>query len=318
MAEFSSGSRPMCIPKSCARDDQMKASVAIQPDHKKKLKAQLADSICGCSIARNALTQPIHAWSSEELSCASVLISQGLDLLASTPHAWKHWQVPEPWNGHLDQAPLLFVGQNPSFDIAEDYPTRSTLLGGSFSAVDYYDRRFECHIRGGTKVRRKGVDNWSPSNRFLSAVRVTAELIYHGLVNNTDLIPGTHYAITEAVRCKARNAHGIHLAATTCGNRYMLRTLLASNARVIVCFGRLATESVCKASGVEGLSFGGSLVRWKTETESMAMERLIVSLPHPSARGLTKQLEEATLTLARANLWESMQSRDNTPLDSNS
>lgn len=32
------------------------------------------------------------------------------------------WLILEPWNGHLGNAPLLFIGQNPSASFREHHP----------------------------------------------------------------------------------------------------------------------------------------------------------------------------------------------------
>ena len=35
----------------------------------------------------------------------------------------KAFQHPEPWNGNIERAAILFVGSNPSIDFDEEYPT---------------------------------------------------------------------------------------------------------------------------------------------------------------------------------------------------
>jgi len=34
-----------------------------------------------------------------------------------------NFQLPEPWNGNIVDAPILFISSNPSFDDNEYYPT---------------------------------------------------------------------------------------------------------------------------------------------------------------------------------------------------
>ena len=49
------------------------------------------------------------------------------------------YQVPEPWSGHIEQAPILFVSSNPSYSPIEDYP-----IGAwpDEHIVDYFGNRF--------------------------------------------------------------------------------------------------------------------------------------------------------------------------------
>ena len=48
--------------------------------------------------------------------------------------------VPEPWCGHIDTAPILFVSSNPSIFAAEGFPTQSW---SSDDTADYFERRFD-------------------------------------------------------------------------------------------------------------------------------------------------------------------------------
>ena len=49
------------------------------------------------------------------------------------------FQVPEPWSGQIDIAPLLFISSNPSIDEHEDYPYRSW---ESSRTADFFSNRF--------------------------------------------------------------------------------------------------------------------------------------------------------------------------------
>lgn len=84
-----------------------------------------------CENARAVLSKPLLELSTDELKCATVARSQ---LLAASKNKEMdrklRWQVPEPWNGHLATAPILFIGQNPSADHDEDYPTGWHVRGG--------------------------------------------------------------------------------------------------------------------------------------------------------------------------------------------
>jgi hypothetical protein len=47
--------------------------------------------------------------------CRKIVQSQG-------EKAAEHFQVPEPWSGHLETAPILFLSSNPSISQDEEYP----------------------------------------------------------------------------------------------------------------------------------------------------------------------------------------------------
>lgn len=51
----------------------------------------------------------------------------------------EEFQVPEPWAGHLSQAPLLFISSNPSISDDEPYPRWSDPAD---ERVDFFDNRF--------------------------------------------------------------------------------------------------------------------------------------------------------------------------------
>jgi hypothetical protein len=54
--------------------------------------------------------------SDEPHPCRSVVAAQNL------PRS-RH-QLPEPWSGRIETAPILFVGSNPSFNPSERFPTQ--------------------------------------------------------------------------------------------------------------------------------------------------------------------------------------------------
>lgn len=72
----------------------------------RKLLWEIAD----CSELRRCREEPDVAHPCQAIS----------DLQADEP--WDRHQRPEPWNGHLETAPILFVSSNPSIDRSEPYP----------------------------------------------------------------------------------------------------------------------------------------------------------------------------------------------------
>jgi hypothetical protein len=111
-------------------------------------------------------------------------------------------QVPEPWSGNIQQAPILFLSSNPSIDEQEEYP----LLSWPDQWIeDFFVNRFS----GGRKhwvedgIRDLRLDGSRRPVRFWIEVRQRAiELL------ERDVQPGSDYALTEVVHCKSRNEEG--------------------------------------------------------------------------------------------------------------
>ncbi len=127
--------------------------------------------------------------------CAIVISSQRAQSL-------EHFQVPEPWSGDLEHAPILFLSSNPSFNESrsEEYP------GWTWSdewIADFFRHRFG----GGRKqwidgdgirgLQRDG--SWGKAVRFWTEVRSRARELLE-----RDVRPGVDYALTEVVHCESR------------------------------------------------------------------------------------------------------------------
>ena len=142
------------------------------------------------------------------------------EVVASQSHPLDAYQVPEPWSGRIEQAPILFLSSNPSISPIEDYPT-------GFWSEDHVDDYFNNRFSGG---RKEWIINgnkplltdrsYGRSVRFWSAVRHRAiELL------GRDVTPGMDYALTEIVHCKSRNEIGVKHAQVECVESYLLRVL---------------------------------------------------------------------------------------------
>jgi hypothetical protein len=53
-----------------------------------------------------------------------------------------NFHLPEPWNGALDRAPILFHSSNPAFGPDEDYPTGDRTAWSDARIVDFFEHRF--------------------------------------------------------------------------------------------------------------------------------------------------------------------------------
>jgi hypothetical protein len=183
------------------------------------------------------------------------------------------FQVPEPWSGQIEQAPILFLSSNPSIGSDEVYPT----WDWPYSEVhEYFNYRFgggrKDWIIDGTKSLL--IDGkYGGSTQFWAAVRQRAiELLQR------DVRPGIDYALTEIVHCKSHAEIGVEQAQEQCVQAYLLRVLDLAGARVIVVLGARARQVIQS--------------RFNISTETSLSEpieighrkRLFAFLPHPNAR----------------------------------
>lgn len=233
--------------------------------------------VADCHVAKSVLEQPLGRLSPEALKCAPLICAQ---LLATSkpadgPQSGTRWLIPEPWNGHLATAPILFVGQNPSADAEELYPTARDLQdsGAGMELPQFFTERFglgsDARIVGGTRVRRRD-GKPSSANPFLGHVLKLASRIL-----GRQAVPGEDYAITEAVRCKAARATGVEQALENCA-RFLPTTMELSSARVVIFLGSLARQAFERDVPVPERKRGKPF---------FLGERKAVFLAHPNARG---------------------------------
>ena len=130
--------------------------------------------------------------------------------------------VPEPWCGHIDTAPILFVSSNPSISEVERFPTPSWLL---VDTADFFEGRFDADAGHITPRAYNGV-------RFWSSVRARAREIL-----GRDATPGIDFALTEVVHCKSRQEKDVAAAMGTCAERWLCPVLAQSEALVVVLLG---------------------------------------------------------------------------------
>jgi hypothetical protein len=163
-------------------------------------------------------------------------------------------QLPEPWNGRIETAPILFVSSNPSFNPREQFPN---LSWGDEQIATFFTTRF---------------DHSDQSSHFWRVVRRIAEALL-----GRPPRPGVDYALTEIVRCKSRKEEGVVDAIRECAPRYLARTFEVAGATVIVALGKKARNIVATEVGV------GSDIGLHGPVDIATKPRFILMLGHPSA-----------------------------------
>lgn len=241
----------------------------------------LLHEIAHCPHVQSCLQNP-----SLEHPCREIIASQSCQLDA--------YQVPEPWSGRIEGAPILFLSSNPSISTIEDYPTG---FWSEEDIDDYFNNRFgggrKKWIINGTKPLLTD-GGYGRSVHFWSAVRQRAiELL------ERDFTPGMDYALTEIVHCKSLREFGVKQAQAECVESYLLRVLEQAGAKVIVVLGARARGIIQNQFNIpESVSVSEPI---KIES----LERLITFLPHPNAqeyRSFSKCLEPNELERVRSFL----------------
>jgi len=221
----------------------------------------LLNKIAHCPHVNFCIQNP-----SVEHPCREIVFSQSSSTL-------NEYQVPEPWSGRIEQAPILFLSSNPSISSVEDYPRWSW----SDDAIDdFFNNRFgggrKAWILDGRKSLQKD-GTYSGSVKFWSAVRQRAIELFQ-----RNVTPGSDYAITEIVHCKSVKEIGVKKAQNQCVKSYLPKVLQMAAARVVVVLGKEAKEAMQDEFNIpKDVSLFGPIVIG-------AREKLITFLPHPNAR----------------------------------
>ena len=189
------------------------------------------------------------------------------------------FQAPEPWRGHIDTAPILFVSSNPSISGNSEFPPESWT---DAQITGHYEG---CFDRGAAKDVRPITDSEYNSVSFWREVRGRATEIL-----GRPAVPGKDFALTELVHCKSKSEYGVAEALPECSNRWLSPVLHQSAATVIVLLGRY-TKDYCtelwRLDNKQSVHFNVPIA---------GRERVIVILPHPNAREKRKVEHHASQT----------------------
>lgn len=142
----------------------------------------------------------------------------------------KVFHLPEPWNGHLSEADILFVGTNPNYNAKEtDFPQDKD---PNNYIIDFFDKRFERYKK--SKPRKNNFYNrlitWA--SWILDEGRTTALF--------------DRIASTELVHCKSHNSEGVDDCIDYCYERWFKKIIGNFNGKYVVLIGQ-------KARNVNGL-----------------------------------------------------------------
>lgn len=122
-----------------------------KPDDQRKLLLEIA----GCEIAKERVSLLIREKGEIDLEshdCNAVCKSQYdkiyHELVENGPEqevTKAMFHVPEPWNGNLETAEILFVGPNPSIDLKENFPKFESEEWSDDEVVKFFGKRLESY-----------------------------------------------------------------------------------------------------------------------------------------------------------------------------
>lgn len=198
--------------------------------------------------------------------------------------------IAEPWVGHIDRAPILFVASNPGWD---DDTGISTLAQDDEAGekdddrlIDYIINYFGGGLRTYSRGGIRGVDpNGKPDKRWVRywafARRRAIELL------GDSVVPGESYALTEVVHCNSKSeaVGAVSEALHECMPRYLNPVLDLSAAKVIVVVGEVAADAFREIGFEPNLRVIGPV-------ELAGRQRMMVFMPHPNRRGGSKSFSK--------------------------
>jgi hypothetical protein len=273
-------------------------------------------------IARCPVIEECITGEGDEHPCAGVVLHQwpGVGRKERLARWKREHHVPEPWVGHIELAPILFLSSNPSLsslrpptapvdmrprvlERLRDHDVRDhPSLRRAFEApkweweddelCDRFDAAFEVWTDEGTRPLMNDAGEAGPVAPFWRAVKEQAEAVL-----DQPAVPGSDYALTEIVHCKSRDEVGVVSATRECLPRYLRRVLALSPAALIIVYGAKARNAVRSEFDYPD---AGVLSR---PLDIEGVTRCVVFLAHPNSRQskYPKRLPDAELEAAQ--LW---------------
>lgn len=198
---------------------------------------ELMISISCCEEVKKAIEEIDHP-------CHKIVRFQGNEL--------KFFQHPEPWNGNIEKAKILFVGSNPSYNESEEYPTDSW---DNEAIYEYHNNRF---LTGYYQTNRNKVLFWRK-------MRKSASWLLGIPLNNPNL--EKNICLTEIVHCKSPREIGFPEACNKCVEKWMDKVLTEFNGKYIVVFSKAAQER---------------FKMFEIQNQASIVGKRIIYVPHPS------------------------------------
>jgi hypothetical protein len=192
--------------------------------------------------------------------------------------AWPRFhQLPEPWVGHLAEAPILFIGSNPGLGSQIPPNPREAPRKPHFVTIDWPGEQIIDAFENGLPSSGAPYWNW---------IRGRAAELMIGRA----AVAGIDYALTEVARCRSNSERdGVGDAAEFCSRTYLPMTLRLSGAAVVVTVGALARKTV---RSLLSLDAEGDVQEARLGVRSM----LVTALAHPAGSRSPKSFKRFAAT----------------------
>ncbi len=189
------------------------------------------------------------------------------------------YQVVEPWLGHIDKAPILFISRSPR--VGEDSYTPRLDWSDHYTA-SFFQRHFE-NDAGWTRVSSNGVVRRITFDRNGRRVPGKGMQFYGHLRNRagelleSPAVSGRDFALAPAVHCRTPNGEGVPEALSRCAETWMDLVLEHAAALIVVLLGLEAQEA---ATSVWGLDASRTV---QFDVPIAGRNRAVARLPLPGA-----------------------------------
>lgn len=159
-----------------------------------------------------------------------------------------NFQVPEPWNGDIENAPILFLSINPAINENEEFPTFNKLKWDNNKIIDFFCNRFDGEyakiINDNAYIRYKDGNFSKTVGYWNTTLKNTAAIMNIDPIN---VKMGEDNCIIEIVHCKTHGQGNLNIRCENeCFNNYIEKILKLSKAFIIVLVGIAARDFFIK------------------------------------------------------------------------
>lgn len=187
------------------------------------------------------------------------------------------YHVPEPWQGHIETAPILFISLNPGYGANQVFPTPSW---SDADTKDFFIRRFSDDAKWTSRSNGKGIrllvkdgngneGYYERADMFCGWIRERAkELLLR------QPVPSKDYVMTSAVHCKSSTWDGGDHTVRHCTKLWLQSIMELSAAKVVVTISDPTWNACADAWGLQR----GRIVQF--DVPIAGRQRAVLKLPH--------------------------------------
>lgn len=214
------------------------------------------------------------------------------------------FQLPEPWNGDIENAEIVFLGPNPGYDENEFYPDLNNIYWTPDTIEDFFQNRFSettrsvinaPYIKTNTrsyKVLMKDMEYKNYTGFWSYVYKIANGEIYQKY--KRDAIIGKDYCITEIVHCKSKTISSLTPSCiNNCVSKFLYRTLdAAANMKLLVVVGSQALDIIYKELCKTNPNIQKPTVtsyKYFNNIDLNGRKLNIVFIPHNNCRGVSSK-----------------------------